>query len=96
MFDEPGYDFNETALSNSNIFSIRKKSDISIDECSRLCLNEPSFECKSMTYTNWLKDCKWSSVDANDLPIQNWSYFLKQEGVNLFTSMTKKNLPKRM
>lgn len=35
---------------------------ISVDECSRLCIYEPSFDCQSFTYNDETKECKWSNL----------------------------------
>jgi hypothetical protein len=47
---------------NNLTFKLRKKQGVSIEECSRLCLFEPSFECNIMTYSQLYSDCKWSSL----------------------------------
>lgn len=35
---------------------------VSIDECSRLCIYEPAFDCHTYTYNDLTKECKWSNL----------------------------------
>jgi hypothetical protein len=61
-----GYDFNvEGIKKNSSIF-IKERKGVSIDECCRLCLTEPSFSCQSLSYEPISRICKWSSISEAD------------------------------
>jgi hypothetical protein len=86
MVLKTGFDFNQSYILNNENEMIRKKEGVSIDECSRLCLNEKSFSCESMTYVNSFQECKWSSLDINGIDIEKSQYFISQDGYSVFLS----------
>lgn len=57
-------DFNVDEIKKNVTIFLRTKSGISVDECARLCLREPAFDCQSMSYDYPSQDCKWSSLVA--------------------------------
>ena len=56
-----GADFNVEGIKKNKSLSIREKKGVSVNECARLCLTEPSFDCQSMSYEAVVGECKWSS-----------------------------------
>lgn len=64
---------------------VRQRKGISIDECTRLCLKEPAFQCESLTYENTLTECKWSSVVVSVLTsVSSSPYIMSRNGSILF------------
>ena len=64
-------DLDEAFIGNSTKeILVRQKLGVSLSECARLCLFEPSFTCALLTYNEILLDCKWCSLpyprDADD------------------------------
>lgn len=57
-----GSDFNETIIEANRDLFLRKKQMISIDECARLCITEPAFDCQTISYNDQTQECKWSSL----------------------------------
>ncbi|CAF0709533.1 unnamed protein product [Brachionus calyciflorus] len=55
-------DLNETYINQNPSVFLRKKSLITIDECSRLCITEPTFDCQTISYNDQTQECKWSSL----------------------------------
>jgi len=56
------FDYNLTAIFNDDTIFLRSRELVSIDECSRLCLQEPAFICESLTFSSATQSCKWSSL----------------------------------
>jgi hypothetical protein len=61
IYTDAQLDFNDTSQ-----FRVRTKEGISIDECSRLCLDEVTFECSTLIYKSSLRVCQWSSLGIYD------------------------------
>lgn len=61
LVNEFDTDFNVSFISMNSSHFIRERKGVTINECARLCLTEPAFQCESMTY-RYTKDCKWSSL----------------------------------
>jgi hypothetical protein len=82
-------DFNlEQILKNASIL-FRERKGVTIDECSRLCFKELTFQCESMSYEHVEKVCKWSSLNAQDiedLVYQGISIITFNTGINFYLS----------
>ena len=69
---------------------VRQKKGISIDECTRLCLKEPAFQCETLTYEPTLTECKWSSfVGSLLLDVKNNTFIMSKPGYTFFNSISK-------
>lgn len=81
-------DFNVSFTSMNNSNFIRERKGVTINECARLCITEPAFECESMTY-RYTKECKWSSLRAelDDIIVDNKNFIYKAD----FVWYTRKN-----
>ena len=65
---------------NSSLF-IRQRNDLSFEDCARLCVREPAFECRSLSYSNARANCKWSSISLSDINVVTTSPFLNMSAV---------------
>ncbi|RNA22484.1 antigen B membrane, partial [Brachionus plicatilis] len=55
-------DFQQSYFSSNPSIISRKKSMVSVDECARLCIFEPTFNCESFTFNDQTKECKWANL----------------------------------
>lgn len=78
-------DFDQSNLELlQNIYLIRSKTGVSIDECCRLCLNEQAYDCQSMSYSSISGECKWSSLNTDIIDIKNTTFIKQLDTYRLF------------
>jgi hypothetical protein len=82
-----GADFNVEEIKKNKSLSIREKKGVSVNECARLCLKEPAFDCQSMSYEAVVGECKWSSlVGALADYVTNNPYLINRNGYTWYYS----------
>jgi hypothetical protein len=82
-----GADFNEENIKKNNSLTLRKKKGVSIDECCRLCITEPAFDCQSLSYEVIQGECKWSSfVGALNNFLEGNPYLIEDSAFVWYTS----------
>ena len=59
---QTGVDFNMAEIKKNKSILIREKKGVNVNECARLCLNEPAFDCQSLSFQAVIGECKWSSL----------------------------------
>ena len=82
-------DFNLEEISKNQSFLLRERKGVSVDECSRLCIKELTFQCESMSYEHVEKVCRWSLLNAQDiedLVVQGISIITFNTGINFYLS----------
>lgn len=57
-----GADYNLDLIKKNSSLFLRERNGVSVDECARLCLTEPAFNCESFSFQSFKKECKWSSL----------------------------------
>jgi hypothetical protein len=83
--------FNMGVVSANASLFIRERIGLTIDECARLCLSEPAFQCETLSYEPVLRECKWSSLTALDIAASNVPLITFLAEVQFFISLKKKN-----